>query len=172
MSGLVSARLTVCMLLIGVVVGSLGTRLLIPLSATQPPTAATPSSLSGDSHGFALISATTYLTSDLGPTGACSGPNGYVPCFGGSQQSQAVVFSCLVQAKSVSGCSREVVSISNSQYRYSITIWIPVGDQSGPTSLNCFWQSSGDLAHYYYSRCVAVDSISFIVTEPNSQTTF
>jgi len=106
----------------------------------------------------------TYLTVDIGATAACAGPTGYVPCFGW-QRNQAVVFNCVQQAESSSGCTQQVVSKTNPVYRFQINIWFDQGTNHNTTSPNCYWQSSGDVAQYH-SYCVQIGATNFIVTQP------
>ncbi len=131
------------------------------ITATQHTISNTQSTSNDHSPGFAIYNGTLYLVSDPDPTGSCRGPNGYVPCFGG-HRSQSVVFNCIAQAESPSGCTWDVVTNSNPEYKYEITIWV----QNDSSSLNCFWRSSGDTSNYYYSHCVSISVTSFIVTEP------
>ncbi len=107
----------------------------------------------------------TYLTADIGATAACTGPYGYAPCFGW-QRNQAVVFNCVQQAESSSGCTQQVVSKTNPTYRFQITIWFDQWPNHSTASPNCYWQSSGDVGQYYNSYCVQIGATSFIVTQP------
>ncbi|HMK82503.1 MAG TPA: hypothetical protein VK503_02175 [Candidatus Bathyarchaeia archaeon] len=109
------------------------------------------------------FNSTLYLSSDVG---SCRGPAGYVPCFGGSF-SQARLFNCATAAASPSGCTQLVVSSSNPQNSFQITIWYPyVGHSNEPSWANCIYTDSGDPGQYYGAYCVSVSSTEFIVTEP------
>jgi len=113
--------------------------------------------------GFAIYPGTTYLESYPG----CSGPTGYVPCFGGNSQTEAVVFTCTNEAASLSGCTREVISPSNPQYHYNMTIWYPIVGQLNETSnSNCKYVDSGYLGQTWYATCLSINATSFIVTSP------
>jgi hypothetical protein len=103
-----------------------------------------------------------YLSSDVGP---CRGPAGYAPCFGGNF-SQAELFNCASSAASPSGCTQRVVSSSNPQNSYQITIWYPYVGHTNDTWTNCNYTDSGDPGQYYGAYCVSISSTAFIVTEP------
>jgi hypothetical protein len=167
-----SVRLvTLCILVIAASVGAFDAKSMITRSATQSTHASSVSQSNDRLPGLAIYDGATYLISDLGATGSCRGPDGYVPCFGGLRD-QAVMFNCLRLAESPSGCLRDVVSSSNPQYRYEIIVWIFRGSRNDSSSLNCYWQSSGDMSHYYYSHCVSIDASSFIVAEEPNRMTF
>ena len=109
------------------------------------------------------FNASVYLTSDVG---RCRGPAGYTPCFGGDIQ-QAEVFNCLSAPATSSGCTQRVVSSSNPQNSYQITIQYPyVGHSNESLWANCIFTDTGDPGHYYSAYCVSTTSTSFIVTEP------
>lgn len=117
--------------------------------------------------GDATYNGTTYLESDLGAYGSCSGPTGYVPCFGGSSQSQAEAFACTDEAASLSGCTQEVFSRENPQYHYDITIWYPIVGQLNETSnQNCKYVDSGEIGQTWYATCLSINATSFIVIVP------
>lgn len=103
--------------------------------------------------------------------GQCTGPDRYVPCFGGPR-SQAMLFTCIRQAELPSGCTKEIVSQTDPQNRFEITIWLfePVGH--GATLPNCHWQTNGDLRQDFYSYCVAVSDTTFVVTQPQQIVAF
>jgi hypothetical protein len=109
------------------------------------------------------FNSSVYLSSDVG---SCRGPAGYAPCFGGNF-SQAEVFNCMNAASLPSGCTQRVVSSSNPQNSYQITIWYPyVGHNNESSSANCIYTDSGDPVQYYGAYCVSISSTTFIVTEP------
>jgi hypothetical protein len=109
------------------------------------------------------FNSSVYLSSDVGP---CRGPSGYTPCFGG-HFSQAEVFNCTSGAALPSGCTQLVVSSSNPQNSFQITIWYPyVGHSNEPLWANCIYTDSGDPGQYYGAYCVSISSTEFIVTEP------
>jgi hypothetical protein len=109
------------------------------------------------------FNSSVYLSSDVG---SCRGPAGYAPCFGGDL-SQAEVFSCLNVASLPSGCTQRVVSSSNPQDSYQITIWYPsVGHSNESSWANCIYTDSGDAGQYYGAYCVSISSTAFIITEP------
>jgi len=109
------------------------------------------------------FNSSVYLTSDVG---SCRGPAGYAPCFGGNF-SQAEPFNCASTAALPSGCTQHVVSSSNPQNSYQITIWYPyVGHSNESSSENCIYTDSGDPGHYYGAYCDSISSTAFIVTEP------
>ena len=134
------------------------------------------SSLERDSTGPGIVTETStinlssipfnssvYLSSDVG---SCRGPAGYAPCFGGDL-SQAEVFNCVAAAASTSGCTQRVVSSSNPQNSFQITIWYPyVGHSNESAWANCMYTDSGDPGQYYGAYCVSVSSTAFVVTEP------
>jgi hypothetical protein len=104
-----------------------------------------------------------YLSSEVG---SCRGPAGYAPCFGGNL-SQAESFNCAATAASPSGCTQRVVSSSNPQNSYQMTIWYPyVGHSNESSWANCNYTDSGDPGQYYGAYCVSISSTAFIVTEP------
>ncbi len=85
------------------------------------------------------FNSSVYLTSDVG---SCRGPAGYAPCFGG-ELSQAEVFNCLNTASLPSGCTQRVVSSSNPQNSYQITIRYPyVGHSNESLRANCIYTDS------------------------------
>ncbi len=109
------------------------------------------------------FNSSVYLSSDVG---SCRGPAGYAPCFGGDL-SQAEVFNCAGAASLPSGCTQRVVSSSNPQNSFQITIWYPSVAHSNESSwANCMYTDSGDPGQYYGAYCVLVTSTGFIVTEP------
>jgi hypothetical protein len=109
------------------------------------------------------FNSSVYLSTDVG---SCRGPVGYAPCFGGDF-SQAELFNCAGAAALPSGCARRVVSSSNPQNSYQITIWYPyVGHSNESSWANCLYTDSGDPGQYYGAYCVSINSTSFIVTEP------
>ena len=109
------------------------------------------------------FNSSVYLSSDVG---SCSGPSGYTPCFT-SDFSRAEVFNCVNAASLPSGCTQRVVSPSNSQNSYQITIWYPyVGHSNESLWANCIYTDSGDPGQYYGAYCVAISSTAFIVSEP------
>ncbi len=109
------------------------------------------------------FNSSVYLSSDVG---SCRGPAGYAPCFGGNL-SHAEVFNCVAAAASASGCTQRVVSSSNPQNSFQITIWYPyVGHSNESSWANCMYTDSGDPGQYYGAYCVSVSSTAFIVTEP------
>jgi hypothetical protein len=109
------------------------------------------------------FNSSVYLSSDVG---SCRGPVGYAPCFGGDL-SQAEVFNCKSAASLPSGCTQRVVSSSNPQNSYQITIWYPsVGHSDESSWTNCMYTDNGDPGQYYGAYCVSVSSTAFIVTEP------
>ena len=109
------------------------------------------------------FNSSVYLSTDVG---SCRGPAGYTPCFGGNL-SQAEVFNCASAAASPSGCAWPVVSSSNPQNSYQVTIWYPyVGHSNESAWTNCLYTDSGDPGHYYGAYCVSISSTAFIVTEP------
>lgn len=109
------------------------------------------------------FNSSVYLSSDVG---SCRGPSGYTPCFGGDL-SQAEVFNCASAAASSSGCTQRVVSSSNPQNSYQITIRYPyVGHSNESLWANCIYTDSGDPGQYYYAYCISISSTAFIVTEP------
>jgi|GEM_PF-3204759 hypothetical protein len=104
-----------------------------------------------------------YLSSEVG---SCRGPSGFTPCFGGNF-SQAEVFNCVTAASLPSGCTQRVVSSSNSQNSYQITIWYPyVGHSNESLWANCIYTDSGDPGQHYSAFCVSISSTAFIVSEP------
>jgi hypothetical protein len=109
------------------------------------------------------LNPSVYLSSDVGP---CRGPSGYTPCFG-SNFTQAELFNCVNAASLPSGCTQRVVSSSDPQKSYEITVWYPyVGHSNEPPWANCLYTDSGDPGHYYGAYCVSVSSTAFIVTKP------
>lgn len=109
------------------------------------------------------FNSSVYLSSDVG---SCRGPAGYAPCFGGDL-SQAEVFNCASAAASPSGCTQRVVSSSNPQNSYQITIWYPyVGHSNESSWANSVYTDSGDPGQYYDAYCISISSTAFIVTEP------
>ena len=127
------------------------------------------------SHFMAPVSTvsstnTTVSTSSmylLSAVGACRGPAGYTPCFGGSI-AQAEIFNCASAAASPSGCTQLVVNPSNSSISYQITIWYPYLAQSNePSWANCKFESNGDPGQPYFAHCISTNSTAFIVTEPS-----
>jgi hypothetical protein len=108
------------------------------------------------------FNSSVYLSSDVG---SCRGPAGYAPCFGGDL-GQAELFNCANAAALPSGCTQRVVSSSNPQNSYQITIWYPyVGHSNESSSANCIYADSGDPGQYYGAYCVSISSTAFIVTE-------
>ena len=123
---------------------------------THPAPAVQPTITSSGAH--------VYL---LSAVGACKGPAGYTPCFGGDV-TQAEIFNCASAAASASGCAKLVVDPTNPQLTYHITVWYPYADDNGGTfPANCRYESSGDPTHYYYAYCIPLNATSFIVTEPS-----
>jgi hypothetical protein len=109
------------------------------------------------------FNSSVYMSSDVG---SCRGPAGYAPCFGGDF-SQAELFNCASAASLPSGCTQRVVSSSNPQNSYQITIWYPyVGHSNESLWANCIYADSGDPGQYYGAYCVSISSTAFIVTEP------
>jgi hypothetical protein len=109
------------------------------------------------------FNSSVFLSSDVGQ---CRGPSGYTPCFGGNF-SQAELFNCASAAAMPSGCTQLVVSSSNPENNYQITIWYPyVGHNNEPLWANCNYTDSGDPGHYYSAYCISITSTAFIVTEP------
>jgi len=107
--------------------------------------------------------ASMYL---LSTAGACRGPGGYVPCFGGNV-SQAEVFNCASEAASAAGCTLPVANASNPLVSFQITIWYPtLGRSNEPSWANGVYESTGDPGQQYFIRCVMTNSTAFIVTEP------
>jgi len=102
----------------------------------------------------------------LSAVGACRGPAGYTPCFGGNI-TQAEIFNCGNAATLPSGCIRSVVNPSNPLLSFQITIWYPYVTQSNePSWANCKYQSSGDPGQQYFANCISTNSTAFIVAEP------
>jgi hypothetical protein len=109
------------------------------------------------------FNSSVYLSSEVG---SCRGPAGYAPCFGDAL-SQAEVFNCASAASLPSGCTQRVMSSSNPQVGFQITIWYPyVGHSNESSWANCIYTDSGDPGQYYAAYCVSISSTSFIVTEP------
>ena len=107
--------------------------------------------------------ASMYLLSTVG---ACRGPGGYVPCFGGTA-SQAEIFNCASEAASAAGCTLRVVNASNPIVSYNITVWYQTfGRSDEPSWANGIYESSGDPGQQYFARCVMTNSTAFMVTEP------
>jgi hypothetical protein len=153
-------RTVMALLVIGVagasalVTFSLESHLISPVIVTETST------IDASSVPF---NSSVYLSSEVG---ACRGPSGYAPCFG-DDLSQAEVFNCLNAASLASGCTRSVVSSSNPQNSYQITIWYPyVGHSNESSWANSVYTDSGDLGQYYGAYCVSINSTAFIVTEP------
>ncbi len=152
------------------------TAMILLVIAVAGVSAIVTSSLERDSISPVIVTETTtinlsripfnssvYLSSDVG---SCRGPAGYAPCFGGDL-SQAEVFNCVGAAASASGCTQRVVSSSNPQNSFQITIWYPsVGHSNESSWANCVYTDSGDPGRYYGAYCVLVSSTGFIVTEP------
>jgi len=119
--------------------------------------------ISTDSVSTTASTAPIYL---LSAVGACKGPSGYTPCFGGNM-TQAEIFDCANAATSSSGCTQLIASPSNALMSYEITVWYPYLDRSNePSWANCKYQSSGDAGQQYFANCVSTNSTAFIVTEP------
>ena len=109
------------------------------------------------------FNSSVYLSSDVG---SCRGPGGHAPCFVGDF-SQAELFNCAGTAATPSGCTRSVVSSSNPQNSYQITIWYPyVGRSNEASWVNCIYTTSGDPGQRYGAYCVSLSLTEFIVTEP------
>ena len=109
------------------------------------------------------FNSSVYLSTNVG---SCGGPAGFVPCFGGDF-SQAEVFNCGAAATSPSGCRWRVVSSSNPQNGYFVTIWYPYVRHGNESSwANCNYTDSGDPGHYYDAYCVSINATAFIVTQP------
>ena len=157
-----SGKRTTVMLLLVICVAEAGAIVSIslighfigPATVTESRTMALPSM---------PFNSSVYLSSDVG---SCRGPAGYTPCFGGNF-SQAEVFSCLNAASLPSGCTQRVVSSSNPQNSYQITIRYPyVGHSNESSWANCIYSDSGDPGQYYGAYCISISSTAFIVTEP------
>jgi len=105
-----------------------------------------------------------YLLSIVGP---CTGPGGYVPCFGGNI-TQAEVFNCANSAASASGCTQLVADPSNSRMNYTITVWYLYTTHSAgePSWANCQYESSGDPGQQHPADCISTNSTAFTVTQP------
>jgi len=102
----------------------------------------------------------------LSAVGACKGPTGYAPCFGGNI-TQAEIFNCANVATSPSGCTRLLVNPTNASISFQITVWYPyIAVSNEPSWANCKYQSSGDKGQQYFASCVSTNSTAFIVTEP------
>jgi len=120
--------------------------------------------LIGPSSGTSTATASIYL---LSAVGACKGPSGFAPCFGGNI-TQAEVFNCANVATLPSGCTQVVMNPSNQTMSYRITIWYPVLAQSNePSWANCKYQSSGDPTHQYFGNCILTNSTAFVVAQPS-----
>jgi hypothetical protein len=123
----------------------------------------TPLTLTASPPTTALSTESVYL---LYAVGACRGPAGYTPCFGGNI-TQAEIFNCGNAATLPSGCIRSVVNPSNPLLSFQITIWYPYVTQSNePSWANCKYQSSGDPGQQYFANCISTNSTAFIVAEP------
>ena len=119
--------------------------------------------ISTDASSTSTSSGYVYLLSTVG---ACKGPGGYAPCFGGNI-TQAEVFNCLTAATTPTGCTQFVVNPSNASINYQITVWYPsVSQNIEPPWANCKYQSTGDLAQQSFARCVTTNSTAFVVTQP------
>ena len=102
----------------------------------------------------------------LSAVGACKGPTGYIPCFGGNI-TQAEIFNCANAATSSTGCTQSIVSPINPLISYRITVWYPyLAGSNEPSWANCKYQSSGDAGQQYFANCVSTNSTAFIVTQP------
>jgi hypothetical protein len=70
---------------------------------------------------FSPFNQTEYLDNSVG----CTSDNGvYGPCWS-YNESEAYKFNCIVEAASLSGCSRLIVDPSNPDLNYTITFWLP-----------------------------------------------
>jgi len=134
----------------GLLAALMASHLVTPISTDSPSTS---------------TSSTEYVYL-LSAVGACKGPGGYAPCFGGNI-TQAEVFNCLTAATTPTGCTQIVVNPSNASINYQITVWYPsVSQNNEPSWANCKYQSTGDLAQQSFARCVTTNSTAFVVTEP------
>ena len=137
--------------LVGIaVLTAIAVHFMAPISKASSPTMAT--------------NVPMYL---LSAAGACRGPTGYSPCFGGNI-TQAEIFNCTNAATSSSGCTQLVVNRSDALISYRITVWYPYLPLSNePSWANCKYQSSGDSGQQYFANCISTNSTAFIVTEPS-----
>jgi len=145
-----SGVIVLAILCVTALIALMASHLITPISTASSPT---------------TISSTGYIYL-LSAVGACKGPAGYTPCFGGNI-TQAEVFNCLNTATKPTGCTQTVVNPSNASINYQITTWYPFISQSNePPWANCKYQSNGDPAQQNFARCVTTNSTAFVVTEP------
>ena len=102
----------------------------------------------------------------LSAVGACRGPAGYAPCFGGDI-TEAEIFNCARAATSPAGCTQLVENPSNTSISYQVTVWYPyLAYANEPSWANCRYQSTGDPGRQYFANCISTNSTAFIVSEP------
>lgn len=89
--------------------------------------------------------------------GAFSG----APCYVDNVDN-ATVFDCADSANTTSGCTTTVVSPSNTQYNYNITIWYPRLNSSDPET-NCAFLPAVGYTQPLYAWCITVGQNSFII---------
>ena len=112
------------------------------------------------------VTTTTVSVYLLSAVGACRGPAGYTPCFGGNV-TQAEIFNCANAATSAAGCTQLVTNPSNASISYQVTVWYPyLAHTNEPPWANCKYQSTGDPGQQYFANCISTNSTAFIVTEP------
>jgi len=106
-----------------------------------------------------------YLGPAWGSTGGCSvsskGVFAGAPCFD-QNIDDAVIFDCATLAATSSGCMTTVVSPSNTQYNYNITVWYPRTNSSFPET-NCAFMPALGYYEPFYAWCITVGLNSFII---------
>jgi hypothetical protein len=164
----------------------------IPSSPQGTPSSsqdATSSSTGSNSSAFPFANP-GYLVSPSG-CAASSRSNGTAyaePCTFGGSVDDALVFNCLAEAASQSGCSAQIYGVPNTTpapppvngsyvppsdgqvpvLNNTITVWYPYVNQTGsePSWANCTFQ----VAHLYpgsqYGFCIPVSSTAFVVSGP------
>jgi hypothetical protein len=133
-----------------------------------------------------------YLDSPSGCATSTRSSNGTAyayaePCTFSGSMGDALVFNCLAEAASSSGCSAQLWGVPNSTpeppplnrsrvqvqgqvpvMNNTITVWYPYVNQTGsePSWANCMFQ----VAHFYpglqYGFCIPVSSTAFVVSGP------
>ena len=106
-----------------------------------------------------------YLTAGT----ICTGPGGYVPCFGGSMPNNTpYFFNCAAAAATPQGCTQKVtytgVPLVSQVPSYVINIRFT--NQTAPWWANCLWSVQGTTAGQEYGYCMMVSSTSFALGEP------
>jgi hypothetical protein len=76
----------------------------------------------------------------------------------------AVIFDCAVSAASPTGCRTTVVSPTNTENNFNVTIWYPQYNASLPDT-NCAFKPSLGYKTPFYAWCISVGQNTFIIVQ-------